>query len=101
MLRQSGMAGQSNGASLEFQFTSGRLPHAQSVTPMVRRAMHRELPWLAALALLVSGCEMPDRFRDAGADGAESLEYPTLIPDEELRSLVPDPDEHADLTLSN
>ena len=101
MLRQSVMVGQANGAFLDIQFTSGHLPHARSVTPMGWRAMHRALPWLATLALLASGCEMPDRFRDAGADGAESLEYPTLIPDEELRSLAPDPDEHADLTVGN
>ena len=101
MLRRSCVAGQANGASLDIQFTSGHQPRAQSVTPLGWRAMHRALPWLAALAFLASGCEMPDRFRDAGADGAESLEYPTLIPDEELRSLAPDPDKHADLTVGN
>ena len=57
------------------------------------------LPWLAAVAVLTSGCAMPDRYNDAGSDEAGSVEYMMLIPDDELRSRAPDPDEFADMTV--
>ena len=61
--------------------------------------MHRALPWLATFAVLASGCTMPERFNDAGSDEMGSVEYMTLIPDDELRNLAPDPDEFADMTV--
>lgn len=63
------------------------------------KVMHQALPWLATLALLTAGCTMPDRFDDAAGDEAESMEYMTLIPDDELRSRAPDPDEFADVKV--
>ena len=61
--------------------------------------MHQAFPWLAALAVLTAGCAMPDRFDDADGNEAESVEYMTLIPDEELRSRAPDPDEIANVNV--
>ena len=61
--------------------------------------MHQALPWLAVFAVLTSGCAMPDRFNVAGTDEAESSGYMTLIPDDELRSRAPDPDEFADVKV--
>ena len=61
--------------------------------------MHQAFPWLAALAVLVTGCAMPDRFDDADGNEAESVEYMTLIPDDELRNRAPDPDEIANVNV--
>ncbi len=63
------------------------------------KVMHQALPWLAALAVLTAGCAMPDRFDDAGGDEVESMEYMTLIPDEELRNRAPDPEEIANVNV--
>ena len=48
---------------------------------------------------MTSGWAMPDRFNVAGTDEAESSGYMTLIPDDELRSRAPDPDEFADVKV--
>ena len=63
------------------------------------QVMHQALPWLAAVAVLTCGCTMPDRFNDAGSDDAASVEYMTLIPDDELRKQAPDPGEFADMMV--
>ena len=86
-------------AFLDSQRTSRHRPDALPVAPMGLQVMRQALPLLAAFALLIAGCAMPDRFDDAGGDEAETVGYMPLIPDGELRNRAPDPDEFAEAEM--